>query len=224
MKIIVLHGDDFSRSYERLKVFVEIARERNWETIYVDESPLSLPETVSGTSLFASERFFILRNIKLLGKKEIDWLNKKYADLPGNFVLYSEGVLPRSLLDKLPGSKKVEEFKFPKTIYAFLESLYPGNSAKAVMLLHQVLSNDAAEYVLALIAKYFRDLYWANLDSGSIPYPAWRVGKLKSQSSKFTMVELKSFIESLSELDMEVKTSNIDLASQLDLLIITKLQ
>ena len=58
----------------------------------------------------------------------------------------------------------------------------------------------------------------------SIPYPSWRVGKLKSQASKFTIEQLKYLIEKLSEIDIKVKTSKADLTNELDLLIIKQLE
>lgn len=39
MKIIILHGDDNVKSYERLKKFIDTARNRSWEVSFLDESP-----------------------------------------------------------------------------------------------------------------------------------------------------------------------------------------
>lgn len=69
MKIILLHGEDTIKSYERLKKFIDTAKNRSWEVVNVDQSPTSFEETLSSTSLFGNERFFILRDIKKLVKK-----------------------------------------------------------------------------------------------------------------------------------------------------------
>jgi DNA polymerase III delta subunit len=69
MKIIVLHGEDTNKSYERLKKFINVAKERSWEVDFLDDSNLSIKENLSSSSLFGGERFFILKDIKKLGKK-----------------------------------------------------------------------------------------------------------------------------------------------------------
>ncbi|OGM84386.1 hypothetical protein A2421_02165 [Candidatus Woesebacteria bacterium RIFOXYC1_FULL_43_18] len=87
-----------------------------------------------------------------------------------------------------------------------------------------LLEKEAPEFIFTLIAKLFRDLYWVKIDAKSLPYPDWRVGKLKAHSSKFTADKLIFLIESLAEIDIKVKTSKADLVSELDLLIIKQLE
>ena len=65
MKIIILHGDDEKKLYERLSKFVEIARSRSWEVDYLDDPKESIQENLSSTSLFGAERFFKIRNQKI---------------------------------------------------------------------------------------------------------------------------------------------------------------
>ncbi len=224
MKIIVLHGEDTEKSYKRLKKFIETAKGRNWEIIDFDNKSLSFQESLSGSSLFGNERFFVLRDIKTLGKKELTWLNKKYTDLSGNLTIYHEGVLGVAILKSLPKDIKIEEYKLPKLLWNFLDHIYPGNVEKVLSEFHQIIEKDAPEFIFTLIAKLFRDLYWAKTDPDSMPYPSWRVSKLKQQSSKFTSDQLKELINKLAEIDIEVKTSKAEIVSSLDLLIASKLK
>jgi DNA polymerase III delta subunit len=224
MKIIVLHGDDERRLYERLTKFVDSAKGRSWEVTYLEDPSLSLEEQLSYSSLFGAERFFILRDIARLGKKELDWISKKSKGLPGNLIIYHEGYVPQTILKSLPKDTKIEELKLPVILWNFLDNLYPGNSEKNIKQFHQLIEKEAPEFIFSLIAKLFRDLYWVKTDATSLPYPAWRVGKLKPQASKFTIDQLKDFISNLSEIDIKVKTSKANLVSELDLLIIKKLQ
>ena len=224
MKIIVLHGDDERKLYARLQKFIETARSRSWEVDYLDDVSLKLQEALSSTSLFSNERFFVLRDIKRLGKKEIEWLNKKYTDLPGNLIVYHEGYIPKTLLSSLPKDVKIEEFKLPVIIWTFLEHIYPGNSKQSILEFHKIIERDAPEFIFTLIAKLFRDLYWAKVDSNSMPYPTWRSAKLKVQSSKYSEEQLKGLIERMSEIDIEVKTRKSDLVTALDLLMIKRLK
>lgn len=210
--------------YERLVKFIETARSRSWEVAYLDDPALSIQEQLSSSSLFGSERFFIVRDISRLRKKEIEWLNKKSDDLPGNLIIYHEGYIPQGILKGLPKDSKVEEFKFPVILWSFLDGLYPGNSERSIKQFHQIIEKEAPEFLFTLIAKLFRDLYWVKTDQASLPYPNWRVGKLKVQSSKYSIDLLKNLIDKLSEIDIKVKTSKADLTNELDLLIIKQLE
>ncbi|MCX6703978.1 MAG: hypothetical protein NTZ07_00850 [Candidatus Woesebacteria bacterium] len=224
MKIIILHGDDERKLYERLSKFIETAKGRSWEVAYLDDPALSIQEQLSSSSLFGSERFFIIRDILRLGKRELEWLNKKSKDLSGNLIIYHEGYISQTILKSLPKETKIEEFKLPVVLWSFLDNLYPGNSGKSIVQFHQLVEKEAPEFIFTLIAKLFRDLYWAKVDSSTLPYPNWRVGKLKAQANKFTINNLQLIINNLSDVDIKVKTSKADLVSELDLFIIKQLE
>jgi DNA polymerase III delta subunit len=224
MKIIVLHGDDGKKLYARLTKFIETARDRSWEVGYLDDPTLSIQEQLSSSSLFNAERFFIIRDIKRIGKKELRWIAKKSKDLSGNLIIYHEGYIPVSFLKSLPKDVKVEEYKLPVILWTFLDGLYPGNTVKSIDRFHKLIEKEAPEFIFTLIAKLFRDLYWAKKEASTLPYPAWRAAKLRTQSEKFTPEKLKSIIEYLTEIDNKVKTSSSDLTNELDLLIIKQLE
>ena len=224
MKLIILHGDDERRLYERLTKFIETAKSRSWEVAYLDDTSLSIQEQLSSSSLFGSERFFIVRDIARLGKMEVEWLNKHSRDLSGNVIIYHEGYIPQAILKSLPKDSKIEEYKLPMILWNFLDGLYPGNSGKSIKQYHQLIEKEAPEFIFTLIAKLFRDLYWVKTDAASLPYAAWRVGKLKAQSQKFSIALLKKTINLLAEIDIKAKSSKADLTDELDLLIIKQLE
>lgn len=224
MKIIVLHGDDTVKSYERLKKFIETAKERSWEVSYLDESTQSLQENLSSPSLFGNERFFILRDIKHLGKKEVGWISKKYKELPGNLIIYHEGIINPSTLKSLPKDITVEEFNLPVLVWKFLEGLLSNKAEESVRLLHKIIEKEPPEFIFSLIARHFRDLYWSKVDPASMLFPTWKISKLKSQSSKFSEEQLRKVIGILSDVDIDVKTSKADLLSSLDLMILKQLE
>lgn len=224
MKIILLHGEDTVKSYERLKKFVDTAKNRSWEVVNMDQSPTNFEETLSSTSLFGSERFFILRDIKKIGKKESTWLNNKYKSIEGNLVIYHEGVAGATVIKNLPSSVVVEEFALPKLIWTFLDSIRPGNSTKCLQDFHKIIKRDAPEFVFTLISRLFKDLYWVRVDPSSMIYPQWRIDKLKRQSTGLTSDQLLDIINSLAEIDVSVKTGNGDIVSALDLMLIKQLK
>lgn len=225
MKIILLHGDNTIKSYERLTTFIEVAKKRNWEIVQISQdSPLSLSESLSSQSLFIKEKLFILENLNKINKKELDWLKKKAEKLDGTLIIYYPGGIPSNLLKTLPQTIKIEEFKLPKLIFVLLDSLYPKNSKKILKLLHQTLENQPVEFIFALISRHFRDLYWVKVDPKTLELPGWRLLKTKKQASLFSEEQVKDIIYNLTEADIEAKTSKSSLISSLDLLIATKLK
>lgn len=224
MKVIVLHGDDTIKSFERLKKFIDVAKKRSWEVSYIEELDQTFQEILSANSLFGNERFFIVRDIKKLGKRELEWLKKKYSEITGNLIIYSEGAINSTLLNSLPKDTKIEEFKLPVLLWNFLDGLYPGNSTREVQFLHRIIEKQPVEFVFSLISKHFRDLWWVKVDAGSTGFPFWKINKLKIQSSKYSLETLSIIIGKLAEIDYKVKTSKADLLSELDLLIIKQLE
>ncbi|MFI5240994.1 MAG: hypothetical protein ACHQUA_01020 [Microgenomates group bacterium] len=224
MKIIVLHGDDEKALYERLQKFVSTAKSRSWEVVDINDSDLKFQEVLTVDSLFSKERFFILKDISKVSAKDLLWFKNKGNNSSGNLIIYNEGYLTKKVLDSLPKVDKVEEYKLPKIIFTFLDSFLLGNSRKVLEMLHKLVETEAVERIFAILVKQIKDLYWVKVDSSTIPYPSWRSGKLKSQSSKFTVEKLKEVINDLSEIDVKVKTSKTDLLQSLDLLVMKHLE
>ena len=222
MNVIFIHGENVSKSLGRLSRFEEVASKRGWEVVKINNG--ALVDSTNTGSLFGRERFFIVGEPFLIPKKDLLWFKKNHSKLKGNIVFFFEGNLPKDLKDALPKPDKVEEFSHPRIIFEFLESVFPGNSKKALRLFHRIILNDAPEYVFAAVSRHVRDLWWARNDYASLSYPSWRKGKLSQQSKKFPEGSLESLLKSLCEIDVNVKNSRADLVSSLDFLIGTKLE
>lgn len=204
MKIIILHGDNTNKLYERLTTFVNEAKKRSWEV-----TDYSFSE-VANQTLFDTEKFFILKDYKKIDKLEIIKLEK----FSGNLIIYHEGKIPAASI-KMFGPSKIESFELPQKMWGFLDNI-------TVSGLHEVLETEAVELVFTLLASRIKDIYWAKV--GSPPYPSWRISKLKAQGSKYSVSDLEKIIEEMSMIDLKVKTTNTKLLSLLDLLIIKHLQ
>lgn len=224
MKIIIVHGDDTTKSYQRLMLFFDEAARRNWEIKSIDEADISISEVISSVSLFNEERFFIVKDVKLIKPKDIEFINKKMDDLQGNLVIYSNKTLSVTFIKSFKKVHKIEEYNLPKILFKFLDTLVPGNSSISIKMFQELKKTDAVELVFSMIAKHFRDLYWVKVDEESLSYPSWRKGKLKGLANKFQENKLKEIINSLSQMDVKSKTGEAELRDELDLILLTKLE
>jgi DNA polymerase III delta subunit len=222
MKIIVLHGDNERASYQRLEKFIGVAKTRGWQVNFID-GPESISEKLISVSLFGQEPFFVIRDINKWPPTTFKKIKKVLEKGEGTVVIYHNDFLGKTLLESLPKTAKLEEFKLPRIIFDFLDSFYPGNAKRTLRLLHELVAKEPPEFVFAFLAKHTRDLFWVTTGS-SLPYPSWRVLKLKAQASKYKKEDLKSLIKELSEIDIKVKTSEAELIPSLDLLIVRQLQ
>jgi len=225
MKLILLHGEHTLDSYQRLQKFRETAKKRNWEIVKIDPSDtLSLSEKLTAVGLFKGERLFIIEDLRKMNKKQLQWLIKNIEKLPDTLVVYHKGTIPNNLLKLLPKPNKTEEYKLPKNIFKFLDSFWPKNSKNSLKLFHETIASEAPDFVFNLLARHLRDLYWAQEDKKSLPYPSWRVGKLSRQAEKFQKGKIKEMINKLAEADIKIKTSKADYIDSLDFIIAGELE
>ncbi len=109
-------------------------------------------------------------------------------------------------------------------LITFLDSFYPGNSRVTLHLLNDLVKIEAVELVFFLLSRHMRDLAWASFGKETIQLPSWRVSKLAQQAGKFEAEKLRRIIFALSEIDIKSKTSDSDLKSMLDIIIMKELE
>jgi DNA polymerase III delta subunit len=224
MNIIIIHGDYTTKSYERLQKFVKEAKRRNWSIKKINNKTIDISEELSSQELFDKKRFLVIDDFDLLRKKDINFINKRKADLDLTLIIFKSKILSKTKINKIKEVDKVEEFKLPVLIWRFLESIYPGNSRKCIELFHKIIIKDPPEFIFAMIARHFRDLYWSNLEGSEKEFPSWRHKKLISQAEKFGVDDIKKIINALADIDIKVKTSKANTKDELDFLLITKLE
>lgn len=225
MKILVIHGDHVTKSYEKLESVISSSKKKGWEIVRIDGTKSGeLQDALRSNSLFNDKRLFVLENINKLNKKSLDWLFDNVEKIDGYLIIYQESILGVTITKNLPKGTKIEEFSLPKLIFKFSDSFFPGNGANCLKLLHEIIKTEPVEFVFSLLAKHLRDLYWIMVDIKSVTYPSWRIAKLKSQSFRFAQGKLSEVINLLAEVDISAKTSKANLIDSLDRIIITKLE
>jgi len=176
MKIIVLHGNDTEKSYNRLTTFINEAKKRGWRT-----AEFSLEE-VSNQTLFDEEGFFILYDYKLLDKKVLEKL-KNYS---GNLIIYNKGKIPAPSL-KVINPDKIELFELPVLLWKFLDHM-------TIEGLHELVKTNAPEYILAMMAWKFKQNY--------LKSPNAKSAKLISDLAEIDIKSKTSNVDLLMLLDL----------------------
>lgn len=223
MKIIVLHGDDTEKSYDKLQKYIAACRKKGWDVVKVYDKSQNLKELFVAQGLFAKEKVVVVENASLFPQSDAAWL-KKHGDLNINLIIFHPSEVTKTFLKSLPKIEKVEEFKLPKLLWGFLESIYPGNAKNVLLIFHKVIEKDPPELVFTMIARHVKDLFWAKVEASGMPYQSWRVQKLKTQANKFSEEKLAGFIDALAEADIKSKTSNEKLPDLLDFIFATHLE
>ena len=225
MKILVIHGDHTLKSRERFREVINNSKEKGWEIIRVsDDEKFSISERLSGRSLFASKVLYVIDDFKKITTIDLNWIKKNNDKLEGFLVVFHTGTISKTALNKFPKGYKHEEFLLPKLIWKFFDSIYPNNARQSINLLREVIKKEPEEFIFHLLARHLRDLYWVAIDPKGLQYQPWRIGKLKSQASRFKAGVLEKFIASLANLDVKVKTSQENLTQALDFVIASHLE
>lgn len=219
MRISLIHGEDSQKAYSRYRELVGGSKKKGFEIINISDI-----KNISGQSLFEDKVVFTLEKANKVKLADWKWLSKNAASYNSNLLIYYDGSAPATTTKNLPKAIKIEKFDLPKIVFSFLDNIYPGNSKRILSQLSDLVKNEPIELVFHLLSRHLRDLYWSKVGFETMDLPDWRILKLKKQSDKFETKDLKKFINELSEIDVKAKTSDEDLKSLLDILIVKRLE
>lgn len=220
---MIIQGDHPEKSRKRFSQIIKKIKSKGWEIRRIDSSQ-NVSEQFTQVSLFEEKLLFIIEEPLKLLAKDLKWISKNQKGIEGNLLIYHQGYIPKKIINLLPKQIEIEDYKIPKLIWNFLDSIYPGNTKEILQILHNVIETEPKEFIFSLIVGRVKELYWIKIDEKALKYPSWRLNKLKFQAKKFKKEMLKEIIDELSKIDIRVKTSSENLIDALDLLIISKLE
>lgn len=223
MKIVVISGEDTTKSRNRYSQIISGVKKKGWEIIRINEDQTLISEKLRGNSLFPEEILFAIDDIKKIPLPDIKWIGNNADKYDGSLLVYCSGKLPVSTKNALPKSSSFETFDLPKIIFQFLESFYPKNAKNTLKLFEELLNDNPVEVVMLMLARHLRDMYWVMEGGKGMNLPSWRASKLKFQASKFTKEMLQDTISTLADIDIKSKTSDSDARFLLEVLIAEKL-
>lgn len=231
MKNVVLHGENQVESRKKLAFLASQARKKGLEVERLDGKVVGKGDLLMAArsqSLLSDDRLVIVENF-FSGNNKAAGVVQELAKAGGaQFLFWEKTTLSPSTVKSLLGIVQVEEFKIPKSIFKFLDSLAPRNTKMMLGLLHDIKESrhgrkeSEGDFVLSMLGRQVRLLIWAKLSPETLTLADWQRKRFISQAQKFTADQLFTFHARLLELDRMNKRSQLpeDLSASLDLLVV----
>jgi len=209
--MIILHGEDANKSYERLIFLTEEIRSKEIDVVIQDAVDLDityLRQEISSSGLFGSCKCFVIKNL-LSGSKSkntenlIQVLNQQTDH---EIILWENKGLSATALKKFKNSK-VELFPISPIIFKFLDLLKPHNTDNILRSWKNIINEGTApEFVHAMLVRQLKLLIQAKSGPSYLriaPYPAKLV---TNQATYFTQDHLLDLYQYLYDIDLKIKT------------------
>lgn len=227
--ITLIHGDDIASSRN---FFLE-QRKNEAHSLLFDGETLELSQLVQileGGSLFEESKKIYIEN--LLSKKSSKSLDEIISYLKKHEKEHDIYVWERKELTKKQtaafAKPSIKTFKLPQSLFAFLDSLRPRNSATSLSLLHKTLESVEPELVFFMILRQLRLLLSLSdtksaetIDEVNRMAP-WQKSKLQRQAKAFSFEKLIYLYKKLYEIDVQMKTgkNSLSLVQAIDILLL----
>jgi len=231
MPILILHGEQLTRSRERLVSLLDEHKSQGLEVVRLTGSELTLPlleQSFGETSLFGSSKVILIEELhSLIKSNRKAELIEAVATASGapeapTVILWEKRSLTKPMLKKFP-SAQVQEFKVSNAIFTWLDSLSGKKNTKSqqLKLLHQALTTEDEFFCFTMFIRQVRLLIQTK-DGGTVAGPPFMVTKLRQQSAQFSLSQLLNTHHRLLEIDVAHKTSSnrLTLGQDLDLLLL----
>jgi len=222
MNIYLIHGDNSIASYERLQQYLDKSRSRGWEITNIENNNQNIIDIFRSNNLFNNKRIIVIRKYNLIDNKVLDYIKDIKDEL--ELIIYHDNIIPVTFMKKLTAVKKNEIFRLSKYLWKFIDSFYPGNVKDCLFNFHESLNSDPVELVFFLLVGQLKDIFLVLHTDTPLPYPPWRLQKLKRMADRYGKEKIKETIDDLADIDIKVKTSSTNLKDELDLFIVRKLK
>lgn len=226
MAIVILHGDNQVESRKRLSFLVSAAKKKGFDVRRLEGKGLTSNDLLlagRSQSLLGDNVLVVVEDFLTANKKASDFFAGTQGNSGATFVFWEGKPLSLPMLKKLSSGTKVEEFKIPRVIFKFLESLIPGNTKASLELFHAALKEGQEEFIFTMLSRQVRLLIWAKEDPEGLNLPSWQKTRLLKQAEKISKVQLRLLHGKLLEIDRENKKSQLPegLSSSLELLLLS---
>jgi hypothetical protein len=230
--ITIFHGEDSSKS--RNSFFSH--KQQNTPSISLEGNTLSitsLTQSLSGEDLFAQSQNVYIE--ELLSKRKpskeleaiVNYISKQ-ASSSQLFIWESKKLSPTQL--KAFSKANIQQFDYPKVLFAFLDSIIPKNGKQSLQLFHDLLKTQEVELIFFMMVRHIRMMLGTFLDENTplktdvltidelSRLAPWQKSKLIKQASIFGLENLKQKYEELFLTETQQKTgqNHLSLSMSID--------
>jgi DNA polymerase III delta subunit len=211
--MIIIHGEDTTKSYERLIVLTNELKEKEVEVITHDVKELDLTnlrQEIGSVGLFGTGKCFVIKNFLTSSKSKYkdSLLDVIKQNTDHQIIFWENKGLTATVLKTLPQAK-VESFAISPVIFKFLDSIRPNNTKTVILSWKKLLEEGIEpEFVFAMLVRQFKLLIQAKSGNEYLklsPYPARLIS---TQASYFTLDLLLDSYHKLYEIDEKIKTGS----------------
>ncbi len=227
--LTIIHGENLVKSREKLFQIKQATRAKNQQLTTLAAKKISskiLEQALFAKDLFGQEHCLIIEELHSLprSKKRTAYLEQiiqasQFLDI----VLWEKKSLTKNNLKKITNAQ-VYYFPMSKALWQLLDQFSPQAKSKKrqLELLQEAIEQDSAEFCLVMISKRVSDLIAITVGANLSMHPFVK-NKLNRQKKNFSLKQLLNLHQQLYQLDNKIKHSAnlLDLASELDLLLIT---
>lgn len=214
--IIILHGDDIVSSRNYYKTL----HKPHGETYEGEKLTLdAIEEALQSTGLFRDEKEIYIENFFSKRKSSKEMLQIITALNAVNdqttIVFWESKELPKKTTDQLTRAQ-IKSFSIPKSLFLFIDSIKPHNTAQMLTLYHQTLQHTDAEMIFVMLIRQIRLLLaFSDTTSNTIEelkrMAFWQQKKLMIQARQFSQKELANIHAALFDLEVKSKTGGLTL-------------
>jgi DNA polymerase III delta subunit len=209
--MIILHGEDAQKSYERLIALTEEFKSKQFAITTFDAVEIditSLRQEIGSTELFGSSKCLVINNL-LSGTKSknkdklVDVINQVTEH---EIILWENKGLTPTVLKKF-AQAKIESFAISPVIFKFLDSLKPNNT-KTILLSWKKLQNEGTEpeFVFAMLVRQFKLMIQVKSGPSYMKLAPYPTRLISQQATYYQLDHLLDLYQKLYEIDVKVKT------------------
>lgn len=211
--IYFFHGENIDASRKELQKYRE--KYADAEVVKFDGRTITetdFTQATESSSLFGEVRMVIIENLfskrATLKSKEIDLWLSRIKKLPDTALVFfwEEKSIGKTVLTHLPKNSDIALFNPEKSIFAFVETLKPGNYTQMLKSFDSVMHEAAAEFVFVMLVRQIRLLIMTKELGKNIGLPVWMAAKLTKQGESFTLPLLLSLYADLLTIDTRIKS------------------
>jgi hypothetical protein len=205
--LFIYAGEDQAAAHQNYVLKQVQLRSEGYELISINRKKFSeLESWLSDAQLLFSQKIAYCLPFCPGVKKEREVLANFQNESALHIVLYDPDHYQRDLKTWFPKAS-IMWHKLPTDVFAFLDSLVPGNGTRAVKDLDQLKGKDNEVLLFTLIRKRLKDLLL--LSNGLKPagrLQGWQLDRLTSQASRWDPAKLKQTYRQCYRIDRAIKT------------------